>query len=398
MEAPVTPSWLAAWRSGDDRGGVLLYDVAPAVAMTAFLLVITPLAFSGNGGHDAPLDFGAYALCFVAGASFLVRRRLPIVTFAIALACTVLFVTLYDGGPIFVASIVAMIGLVSNSPRRVWIPASLIGVAALMAAQIARDGLSFAVLVIALVWVGAAIAWGEIARLRRAEMDEIRARAELAERSREDEALRRVVEERLRIAREVHDVVGHSLATITLQAGVVDHLLDTDPAEARKAVAAIRQVSKQALDELRFEIGALREGPNGVPLRPTPGLDALPKLVESMRAAGLPIELAIERNGARTMPETVQAASYRIVQEALTNVVRHAGPGVNARVGIVERVGAIEVEVVDDGAGPAVESSEGNGLAGMRERAAALGGSFEAGGGPQGGFRVHATLPDGPPR
>lgn len=375
---------------------VLLLDVAPAVAIAAFVCFVTPLALADDGAGRATLDAGGYALCVAAGAGFLVRRRLPLLTYAIALAATVAFVVLYDGGPIFVAALLAMLSVVVSRPASVWVPAALIGTVALIVAQVASEGMSFAVAVIAVVWVGAAVACGEIVRLRRVELAEIQARVELAERSQEGEALRRVAEERLRIAREVHDVVGHGLATISLQAGVAEHLLDSRPGEARKAVSAIRAVSKEALEELRAEIGALRNGsPAGdAPRRPTPGLDAVPRLVASMRDAGLAVQLDLRRNG-DPLPDVVQAAGYRIVQEALTNVVRHAGPEAHARVTIRQGADGLEIAISDDGAGPS-GLPEGNGIAGMRERAAVLGGRFEAGAPAEGGFRVWASLPAAP--
>jgi signal transduction histidine kinase len=368
-------------------GRQLFMDVAPAVALTVFLVFVSPLA--AEKGSHVPLDALAYVLLVVAGGVFVLRRRFPFLTYALALSATVTYVAIYNGGPIFVAAFAALITLVAARPRSQWIPAAVAGALGLVVAEIIAEGVSFAVAVVAVVWVGAAVLVGEVVRARSAEMAEIRARAELAERTRDQEALRRVAEERLRIAREVHDVVGHGLATISLQAGVAEHLMDARPEEARKSVTAIRQVSKQALEELRAEIGALR-GDASAPRAPTPDLHALPKLVDSMRDAGLDIVLERDGNGAPPA-EVVQTAGYRIVQEALTNVARHAGAGAHARVLVTQRSSALEVEVLDDGLGGPAQ--EGNGLAGMRERAAALGGSFEAGPADGGGFRVWARLP-----
>jgi signal transduction histidine kinase len=206
----------------------------------------------------------------------------------------------------------------------------------------------------------------------------------------EQETLRRVAEERLRIAREVHDVVGHGLATITLRAGVADRLADRDPAEVRTALRAIRQVSKDSLAELGALLGVLRD--DDAARAPAPDLQALPRLVDGLRGAGMDVALEVDA-GAGGLPEVVAAAGYRIVQEALTNVARHAGPDASARVRLTRRDGVVEVEVRDDGRGAIGPVRPGGGLVGMRERAAALGGRFEAGGAPTGGFRVWASLP-----
>jgi signal transduction histidine kinase len=203
-----------------------------------------------------------------------------------------------------------------------------------------------------------------------------------------------VAEERLNIAREVHDVVGHGLATITLRAGVADRVADRDPAEVRAALRAIREVSADSLAELSVLLVILRaEGAAGTEHAPTPNIDAVPGLVAGLRDAGLDVGLEIEEDVQGGVPEVVGAAVYRIVQESLTNVARHAGPRVRADVRVLRRNGAVEVDVCDDGRGAPHGLRTGGGLTGMLERATALGGSFEAGGAAGGGFRVHASLP-----
>lgn len=178
------------------RGGpsrVLLLDVAPAAVMTAFLCFVSPLALSDDGANAATMDAGAYALCVAAGGAFLVRRRLPLLMFAVALVTTLLFAVLYDGGPIFMAALLALLALVVSRPAAVWVPATLGGAVALVIAQaLSDDGTSLGGVVIAAVWIGSAVATAEIVRLRGAEMSEALARAELAERSREEEGARRV--------------------------------------------------------------------------------------------------------------------------------------------------------------------------------------------------------------
>jgi signal transduction histidine kinase len=218
-------------------------------------------------------------------------------------------------------------------------------------------------------------------------------RLELAERTREEVARRRVEEERLRIARDLHDVVAHTLTAINVQAGVAGHLIRREPERAGETLASIARTSKDALDELRGIVGVLRSGEEA-PLEPVPGIDALAELVAEWRRRGLPVDLVVRGERPAHVPEAVQVAAYRIVQESLTNVSRHVG-----EVGTVveldlepERLRLLirndpPVEPQPAGDGPGV------GIMGMRERAVALGGSLSAAGEPGGGFVVEAELP-----
>jgi signal transduction histidine kinase len=237
------------------------------------------------------------------------------------------------------------------------------------------------------------LAFGVAAYSRRQYTEVLVERAEAAERSREEEALRRVDEERLRIARDVHDVVAHAMVTINVQAGVGAHLIDRDPAQAHDTLRTIKQVSGEALTDLRSMLGILRTGEDAE-LRPVLRLADLAELRESLGAAG--VELAVEIDpDVATLPASVDATAYRIAQEALTNTLRHAGP-TRARLRVSREDGRVLVEVVDDGgeSSAALEGTgSGNGLRGMRERALAAGGTLEAGPRPGAGWRVSATLP-----
>jgi two-component sensor histidine kinase len=207
---------------------------------------------------------------------------------------------------------------------------------------------------------------------------------------------RRVDEERMRIARELHDVVSHSIGVISVQAGVAAHLLHRRPDKAAAAVAAIRQASDEALGELHAMLGVLRDRDDGrAPLAPAPGLAQLDSLVAQASGAGIKVEVAVEGEP-RRLPPAVDLACYRVVQESLTNVVRHAGAS-SAAVTVTHHRGGVVVEVTDDGRGPDAPGTggAGQGIAGMRERAHALGGTLEAGPRPEGGFRVQASLPVG---
>jgi signal transduction histidine kinase len=228
-------------------------------------------------------------------------------------------------------------------------------------------------------------------------------RAESAERTREEEALRRVGEERLRIARDVHDVVAHAMVAINVQAGVGAHLLERDPDQARDTLRDIKRVSGEALDDLRAMLGILRQDDDpSAPVAPTQTLEGIDDLRDGLGSAGIDLDVVISPEAGH-VPAAVGAMGYRIVQEALTNVLRHAGPTrVRVRVtrdddGLRE---LLRIEVEDDG-GTAPTSlgttGSGNGLRGMRERATALGGTLEAGPRDGGGWRVSAALPVGTP-
>jgi len=209
------------------------------------------------------------------------------------------------------------------------------------------------------------------------------------------EGERRLADERLRIAREVHDVVAHAMVAINVQAGVGAHLIDVDPEQARAALLHVKRTSGEALADLRATLGVLRDPEQPAPVGPAAGLDDLDGLAGQLRAAG--VDVTVDADTAVAIPAPVHAASYRIVQEALTNVLRHA----DARsVRVVARAGGDEVlrlVVADDGAGRlAATTGAGAGLRGMRERAEALGGTLTAGPGEEGGWRVEATLPLAP--
>jgi signal transduction histidine kinase len=356
------------------RTSSLALEVAPALALAVFLMAISPVA------AGEPIDGWAYPLLAVAGLGVALLRRAPLVGFAVMLACTCAYLAAgQPDGPVYLAPLIGALGVVAAHPMRVWVPVAAVSYAGPAAAG---EGWRPSLAVGGLVWVVVAAAFSAFLRLRRAQAGEVRSRA--------------LAEERLRIAREVHDVVGHSLAAISLQAGVAERLLDSRPAQAREAVAAIRTLSGQALDEVRCELGLLRGDGAATDLAPgSVGLAAVPGLVAAIRDAGADVELDIEAGDA-VVPEDVGAATFRIVQEALTNVVRHAGTEARARVRVARRGNALEIEVVDDGLHAPRSPPPGNGLTGMRERALAVGGAFAAGARPQGGFRVWARLPAQP--
>ncbi|MDQ3630186.1 MAG: sensor histidine kinase [Actinomycetota bacterium] len=353
----------------------LVLEGGPAVALTVLLVIVSPVA------APEPIPAAGYPLLAGAGLAAGLLRRAPLLAFALMLACTSAYLAAGGpDGPVYLAPLVGAAGVVAAHPVRIWVPAAVLSfVGPAVAGGDTGDGLSPSLAVGGLVWVGAAGVFSAFVRLRAAQAAQTSANA--------------LAEERLRIAREVHDVVGHSLAAISLQAGVAERLMDRRPQQAREAVAAIRAISVQALEEVRAELGMLRSAGEPAELGPAGGgLRAVPGLVATMREAGVHVDLDLAANGPE-VPGPVGAAGFRIVQEALTNVVRHAGGQAQAHVRVAQRDGAIEIEVVDDGPDAPREPTPGNGLNGMRERTATLGGTFLAGARPQGGFRIFARLP-----
>jgi signal transduction histidine kinase len=254
-------------------------------------------------------------------------------------------------------------------------------------------------------WTAVAAATGQAVRAMRAHQAMLEERARRAEEGREHEARRRVQQERLRIARELHDAVGHQVALISVQAGAMGYLLDTDPAKAKESLAHIQRASEAALEELRLTVGLLRQPGDHEPVEPAGGLARLDELIASFAATRLQVTCDVTGQ-VRQLPEAVDLTAYRLIQESLTNTAKHAA-GTSASIRLAFRPGALALAVEDDGpptagsgaglaAGPEAGSGigeEGHGIIGMRERAAALGGWLTAGPRAGGGFQVLAELP-----
>jgi signal transduction histidine kinase len=234
--------------------------------------------------------------------------------------------------------------------------------------------------------------FGDAMRSRREYVEEVEQRLQESERTREEEALRRVDEERIRIAREVHDIIAHGLSVVTVQAQAGLSTLESDTAQTRTSLQTIRDTGKDALTELRSMLDVLRTGETDAPRDPSAGLADLEDLAETVRETGIAVDVALEGEAAH-LPEFIGLSAYRIVQEALTNVMRHSRA---SRAEVVVRIGPTDlfVEVIDDGRGSVAAGSEpGHGIEGLRERAEALGGTFRAGPRDSGGFRVVVTIP-----
>jgi signal transduction histidine kinase len=348
--------------------------------------------------HVRALDVYGYLLLAAGPAALLVRRRQPVPVLMLAFATTLGYVLLgYPGGPVWVGLIVAF-GTALMSGHRIaaygsllagylgflWLPVLTAGQP--VPSAWAAGGLA--------AWLLLLLAGAELIRNRRAFAQASRQRAIEEQRSAHEAAQRQASEERLGIARDLHDVVAHSLSLINVQAGVALELMDQRPEQVRTALTSIKQASREALVDVQSVLDSLRRPGEEIPLAPAPGLRDVPELVRRAEATGLSVDVRVTP---LSPPRGVDAAGYRIVQEALTNVVRHAHAS-SVRVRIGPDDGDLVIEVEDDGAerpGPSRgdRSGGGRGIRGMTERATALGGELTAGPRPGGGFAVRARLP-----
>jgi signal transduction histidine kinase len=370
-------------------------DIALAAAAGAAQIFGTYLATQRSSGAES-LDWIGVTLLVAAAVPLVARREHPAPALIVTVACALAYDLLdYPGGFYTIPIGIGLYSLVAAGMRVQGIGAA-VGIASLFViADVLFD--SGHILGVNGVlwfsgWLAVSIALGEVTRSRRSYLAEVEQRALEAERTREEEARRRAGEERLRIARELHDVLAHNISMINVRAGVASHLLDKKPEEARDALDAIKAASKDALRELRSTLGMLRQVDDDVPLKPGPSLAQLDEVIPDS-AAGVGVNMQVVGEP-RALPVGVEQAAYRIVQESLTNVARHAAPA-SAIVTITYGERDLEVEVADDGR--AVSSnglaSGGHGITGMSERVAATGGEFDAGPRSDGGWRVWARFP-----
>jgi len=345
--------------------------VSLVVALYLVLLALEP----DNGPWLALLGMLVGA---AQGAALWWRRSHPELVMTIALAGGLVFLEIAPRGLFPYAGLIAIGSLAAARPLRYSLPAlaALLGVTALNYSIHPAEDVSFAMAFPVVAW-----ALGEATRNRRAAITE--------------ESRRAVSEEQARIARELHDVIAHSVSVIVVQAAAADDVFAERPDQARAALHSIEDAGREALAELRRLLVAVRPGEDGEPAQPQPGLDRLAELAEPLRAAGMDVAVRHENTEATgPLPAGVDLSAYRIVQEALTNTLRHAGAS-RAEITVRAAGGMLELDVVDDGCGAGARGSgdAGRGIAGMRERAAMLGGTLDAGPLPDGGFRVHARLP-----
>ena len=375
-------------------------DLSQAID-AAVLLLVGAVAVVGAGvraqNGDRPLAIG---LAIAAAAILVLRRRAPALTLAVSGGLVLaLFAVDHAAGTIAVVAPAAALYSLALVRRRGHILAgALAAAAAVIVADVFLAGGHAHTLTLQTVGHAALVAVpvlaAEALRNHRAYLRVLLERLELAERTREEEAQRRAEQERLRIARDLHDVVAHTLTTINVQAGVARHLLARDRAGGEGALATIEAASHEALQELRAILGVLRdEGDGDAPLAPAPDLASLPELFEQARSGGNEIDLQIEGEQPEQVPDTVQLAAFRIIQESLTNSRRHA-PGRPAALTIAYRPDRLQlmIENTTTGGHDGDNGAVGAGIVGMRERAASLGGTLEAG--RDGGrFCVIAELP-----
>jgi signal transduction histidine kinase len=395
---PTLAEWWRRYRTSTAR------DVTSAVVLTLVLGAGSygeahpnqPSDVAVFRSHHIPHEPGA-ALLLVAAACLVLafKRRYPVTVLLISTAAVVTYSALgFVNGAVLLAPSIALFAVAQAVSWRRAVALAALTLAALMTATglanpFGPTGGGF-YLIPALI--AAALFGGIAVSNRRAYVTSI------AERS-EEEARRRVDEERLRIARELHDIVAHSMATISVQAGAAEHVLATNPAAAVDALHAIRLASKDGLRELRAILNVLRQADESDPAQPAPGLAQVDGLVAGACKAGLPTTL--RQDGTPwPLPAGVNLAAYRIIQESLTNAIRHAGPA-SATISLRYGDSALTIEVADTGRGAIVagaaagahSATGGHGLIGMHERAASVGGSLDAGPGPAGGYRVVAVLP-----
>jgi signal transduction histidine kinase len=320
------------------------------------------------------------------------RRRAPLVVLALAIATSIIanFAAPLDAATTPAIAVVVAVYSVGAHTERVRAAVGGLGVAALIAANAAGQFSLGDLLFIAMIVGGAWLAGRAMHYRRERERTLERLTVDL-EREREEKARAAVAEERVRIARELHDVVAHAISVIVLQARGARRSLATDPEETREALDMIEATGSEALAEMRRLLGMLRTHDEDVALAPQPSLRYLDALAAQVCEAGLPVELSVEGEPIE-LPPGVDLSAYRIVQEALTNALKHAGP-TSARVVVRYGKDDLELEIADTGAGAAASDGEGHGLVGMRERVSLYGGRLEAGPRDGGGFAVRARLP-----
>jgi signal transduction histidine kinase len=392
----------AGWRSPG-------FDAVLAAATLAVSLVLASSAGRGQAG-TRPMDGLAYVTVLGSCGLLTMRRRFPLqVAGTVGVGLLLVSVREYPGGPLLVPVMIALYSVGTTQERRAVLLAGVAATAVVVMrawATTAAHGQVSAFTWAAPGWVIASLVWGAAVRSRRQTIEALRQRVEEAERTREQEAALRVADERLRIARDLHDVIGHSFTTVNVQARVAATLLQDAPDRARQALEAIEAISRDALREIRQALSLQREGELGTPDRTRgatsrAGTAQIGQLLGPLRTAGLTVDATIQLPR-RPIPVVVDAAVYRIVQEALTNVLRHA-----AASHVTLRISAdghgMQVKVADDGTGStppplggtgaSSDRTGGHGIEGMRERALALGGHLDAGPLPGRGFAVTAYLP-----
>ena len=367
----------------------------PVVGDVVLVAVLLVLGLASHAGDLQATTAGrAFTVALV--LPLLWRRRWPVAVFAviavIAFAQWLADVKSFGDA----ALLVALYGVAVSRPGRVALAAAAVVELGVVLATVrwAAPGNGLRSFVGLSGLATAAYVLGTSTRTRRALVASLHERAERLERERDQQGQLSAAAERARIARELHDVVAHNVSVMIALADGASYALDEDPARAKSAMRTASRTGRQALGELRRLLGVLRDSDGGAQFAPQPGLAQLDELLQDVRSAGVPVSYEVTGGPSTPLPPGLELAVFRIVQEALTNTLKHAGPGAEAQVRIVHRNDALEVEVLDTGKllpPPRVDGSAG--LRGMRERAAVYDGELNAGPAPNGGWRVHLVLP-----
>lgn len=379
-------------RSGEEirtRFGLTQAPWDLAVAIVVFGASVVNVATQDSVGLSK-IPIAGFVLLAVASVALFWRRREPLAVLGVALAMALAWTALdYPSNPVF--HILVAVYAVGRHVREWRISlAALAGSVAVVGLGQVADSDPVSDLVTGLILT--VLSWyvGRLVRLRTAAARE---RAEHLEWRRATEAAKAVADARAGIARELHDVVAHNVSLMTVQAGAARMLLAKDPEGARKALGAVEAAGRTALDELRHLLGVLRPEMASDELSPQPALSQVHKLINQLNQTGMDVSLTMDVRS--ELPVRTDLFAYRIVQEALTNVLKHGGVSAAAQVRLEEADGRLDIEVTDTGTSPSTLPGAGQGIVGMRERAIILGGTFEAGPRAEGGFRVMARLPIG---
>ena len=360
----------------------------PLVADALLALIVLAICGVGAGARVRP---GSVLVTVALIAPLVWRRRAPLPVF-LTIAC-IAFVQWLAGVRVLadISLLVAVYTVAAHEPRpRLIFAAAILELGVILAVARWAEGVALPVFVFLTGMATAAVVLGVNVRTRRAYLAALEERAAQLERERDQQGRLAAAAERARIAREMHDIVAHNLSVMVALADGAGFMADTDPARSAGAMEQVALTGRRALGEMRRLLGVLRDGETAA-LTPQPGLADLDALLESVRAAGLPVTL--ETAGTPiALGSGAELTVFRLVQEALTNTLKHAGPDARATVRLHYEPDGIDVEVTDDGRGLTRVSAAGQGLAGMRERAAVYGGAIEAGPGTGGGWRVHTRL------
>jgi signal transduction histidine kinase len=379
-------------RAIGDRLRLSAFGVDTALAMVVFAASVVNVAAQDAEGTSA-IPVAGFFLLAIGSVALAWRRRWSLAALGVALALSVTWTVFdYPGNPVF-HILVSLYAVGRYCPEgRISLAALAVALAVVGTIQVA-DGdpfsdVAFALVVTTLPWyVGRRI------RIRAYYAAVARERAEHLEWKRATEAERVIADARADIARELHDVVAHNVSVMTVQAGVARLVVADDPERAREAIGSVEEAGRRALDELRHLLGVLRPETAAGELGPQPVLNQVHELVDQLRQTGMKISLTAAVPS--ELPVRVNLFAYRIVQEALTNVLKHGGVDAAAQVRLEEADGHLDIEVTDTGTATTILPGSGQGIVGMQERAILLGGTFKAGPRPGGGFRVAARLPIG---